>query len=417
MKQRFLNTEEVLVLTNHPQNQEAALEWRPFWPGNTLGEIITAHNLRCNGMLKEKTPGPFVECLPEITPALTINTFSAGAPADLSKTQSRVLKILLLDLDQSHYTPQALEPIINRLDHQNQITHLVQVSRASRPESRADYFANETCILRSEPEIFQRQTEFEAFLHAYRFSYENAWCGVIKNPLDAPCVEEVHKEPYIHPRRGHFLKPNSQEGRSVERVYREYRRRLPKLLADIRDVAMARRLMEDQVVNLGRTAAIQELLLTLIAERVRPRPGYRVSVRSIRMPLLDMQADRPLEMRELEQKRLIALHLIGSVGGLDQDKANALAELGIRGGIRYAVQFDRPDVWGKIAPVRNNLRIEQLTSELPGWRVKPRDCRVSLSEISIGLQIEESKTSHSSWEVANRYTRIENSRSVSIDNE
>lgn len=407
------NTEEVLVLTCTPQDLVTALEWRPFRQGNNLGEIITAHNLRCDGLMQKKTPETFVDCLPGIKPALTIGTCLADDTSNLTAERLSRVKILLLDLDSSKHNQQRMEPIRNQLAKGDRIYHLVQISRSSRPVSWAAFFGKNACILRSDPEVFQKQPEFEKFLHGFRDAYENAWTGVIRNPLDAPCLEKVYNEPYIHPSRGHFLKPQSKEGKSVERVYRDYQWALPNLLAGIRDVAIARRLPEDQAANLGRTAAIQELLLTLIAERARPNPGFPVSVNPIRMPLYYMPAARPLEMRELQKIRLVGLQLIKPIHELNAGHRETLADLGFSDGVRAVVHFDRPDVWDNINRHEGILKSKRFGAELPGWQVRLGNFQAGLSEISFSLSIEESL----SRDLEVQYSHMKNDTGVFAEND
>jgi len=390
MSQGLRNTEELLVLTCTPQDAITAIEWRPFKQGNKLGEIITAHNLRCHGLLQEKTPKAFVDCLPEIRPALTIGTCLAEETGNLDRDRLRRIKILLIDLDSDKHILRRLEPIKQQLAGLNRIFHLIQVSRSPRPVSWAGFFGEKVIVLKSDPEVITKQSDLEKFLHHYREAYENSWAGVIHNPLDAPCLEKKYREPYIHPSRSHFLRPGSEEGKSVERLYRAYRRGLPSLLSDIRDVAMARQIPEDQVANLGRSAAIQELLLTLITERMRPYPGYPISVNSIRMPLYDMPAVRPLEMREVQKARLLELKLLKPIRTLNPEQKGFLTELGFSDGMLTVIHFDGPAVWEKTSQLEGILKSESFSAELPSWPVKFENGQVGLNEVSFGLQIKES---------------------------
>ena len=392
MNKGVRNTEELLFLTCSPQDIVAALDWRPFKAGNTLGEIITAHNLRCDGLLQEKTPKAFVDCLPQVKPALKIGTCPARETGSLSADRLRQVKILLLDLDSDEQILERMEPIRKQLAGSDHMIHLVQVSRSPRPVSWAGYFDDQANILRSDPEVFTKQSELETFLHVFREVYEYGWAGVTLNPLDVPCLEVKHSEPYIHPSRGHFIKPDSKEGKSVERVYRNYRKALPNLLAAIRDVAMAHKLPADQAANLGRTSAIQELLLTLIAERARPFPGYPLSVQPIRMPLGDMPTAQPLEMKDLQITRLVGLRLVKLIQNLNEDDKMALAELGIVGETLAVVHTDRQEVWEKVKPVNEILESDIFTADLPGWPMKFKQGKVGLSEIAYGLNIEESRS-------------------------
>jgi hypothetical protein len=390
MKQGVRNTEELLVLTCTPKDTSAVIEWRPFKQGNTLGEIVTAHNLRCDGILQERTPKEFIECLPEIKPALTIGSCLAEDSDRLDGDRLGRVKILLLDLDSEEHTLQRMEPIKQQISKVDQMFYLVQVSRSSRPVSWAGFFGESRQILRTDPEICTKQSEMKKFLHQFREAYENGWMGVIRNPLDSPCLEKAYYEPYIHPSRGHFIKPDSEEGKSVARIYRTYRSRLPNLVSSVRDSAMARQLPADQVVNLGRTAAIQELLLTLIAERLRPSPRSPVSVSPIRMPLMDIPASQSMGLRDIRKIQLLGVHRLKPIHQLDESQLELLEELGMNHGVLTSIHFDRPEIWEHIDRMGDILKAEKFTAELPGWPVKYTSRQVGLNEVSFGLNIEES---------------------------
>ena len=413
MSQGVRNTEELLILTCTPQDTITALEWRPFRQGNTLGEIITAHNLRCAGLLQQNTPQTFADCLPEIKPALTIGTCLAEDVGEESPNRLAKVKILLLDLDSGDPSQERLRTIRNQLAKWDRIFHFIQVSRSTRSVSWARFFGEKACILRSDPEVFLKQSDMEKFLHVFRQTYEDGWAGVIQNPLDAPCQEKSHNEPYIHPSRGHFLKPDSKQGKSVERVYRDYRKALPNLLNDIRDAAMARQLPEDQVVNLGRTAAIQELLLTLIGERARRYTGGPVSVSPIRLPIYAVPSTHPLEMRELQQIHLVVLQLMKPLRDLDDSQREVVTELGFSDGVSAAVYFDRPEIREEINKLENIVKSDDIEGELPGWPMRPEKCRVGFNEYSFGLNIEESL----SKDMEVQYAQMSSETSVFAEND
>ena len=390
MNQGVRYTEELLVLTCTPIDTNTVIEWRPFKQGNTLGQIVTAHNLRCDGILQERTPKEFVDCLPEIKPALTIGSCLAENSDQLNADRLGKVKILVLDLDSEEHSLQRMEPIRQQLSEIDQMFYLVQVSRLSRPVSWAGFFGESSHILRTEPEIFTKQSEMEKFLHRFRGAYENGWAGVIRNPLDAPCLEKSYNEPYVHPSRRHFLKPDSREGKSVERIYRTYRSRYPNLVSSVRDTAIARQLPDDQVVNLGRTAAIQELLLTLIAERARPSSVSPVSVSPIRMPLKNIPVIQPVELSDLRAAQLVGVHRLKPIEQLDESHLSTLEELGMKYGVPTAIHHDHPDIWGRIEKMGDILKGEKFTAELPNWPAECTDRQVGLNEVSFGLDIKES---------------------------
>ena len=390
MNQGVRNTEELLVLTCSPKDAKAPIDWRLFKNGNTLGEMVTAHNLRLDGLLQLRTPKDFRDCLRGIKPALTIGACLAKDMVSQGSERFGNVKILLLDLDSGEMDLQRMELIGQHISDLKQVFHLVQVSRSSQPVSWAGFFADNSRLLPTEPDVFTKQAELENFLHHFRKVYEEAWMGVVDNPLDAPCLEKVYNEPYVHPSHGYFLKPGSKEGQSVERLYRLYRMRLAGLLMNIRDASIARHLSEQETTNLGRNAAMQELLLTLVAESARPQPDYPVSVEPIRRALSEIPADQPVGLKDLVKMRLLVTHRLKPVSLLDDQQKQLLIELGVSYGILTAVHYDQPEIWNKISQLEGIVKGERLTAELIDWPAK-RDFRpVRLNEVSVGLNIEES---------------------------
>ena len=392
MNQGVRNTEELLVLTCTPQDTDTVIEWRPFKHGNTLGEIVTAHNLRCDGILQERTPREFTDCLQDIKPAVTIGACVTGDSKDLDADRLGRVKILLLDLDSEDLSLERLEPLRQVLSSMDQMFHLIQISQSTRLVSWSGFFAQAGQILSTDPEVFTRQSEVEAFFHYFRETYENSWNGVIHNPLDAPCLERVYDEPYVHPSHGHFLKPDSEEGKSVERIYRTYRSRLPNLLTSIRDTAMMYSLPEDQVINLGRSAAIQELLLTLIAERTRPTPTTPVSVEAIRVPPKNIPAERSIGLKDLQKANLLAVHRLKPIRQLNDPQLEILERLGMNYGVTTSIHHDAHETRELISQMGDVLGSDKFTAELPVWPVSGAIRRFGLSEISFGLDIRESQS-------------------------
>ena len=411
MNQGLRNTEELLPLTCAIKDKAAILFWRPFKQGNTLGEIVTAHNLRCDGGLQEKTPRAFVDCLPEIKPALIIGLYLPEKASDMREERLRRVKIVLVGLDGDKRTTLHLDPLKQQLATSRHLVHLVQVSQRMRPVSWTSAFEEIPNVLSTKPEIFTRQSELERFLHRFRESYENGWAGVVRNPLDATCLERAYNEPYIHPSRGHFLNPKSKGGKSVERVYRAYRKQLPRLLSGIRDAALARQLHEEQTVNLGRAAAIQELLLCFVAEKWRPIPGYPLSIDPIRLSLLEIPADRPLEMNTVQKTRLIGLRLVRLIQDLSEHELEILAALGISAKALTVIHYDSHVVREKAKELGGILKSEPFTAALPDWPSRHKESQVSLNEVCFGLKNEESRLRKTEVQ----YARLTNKPGVVTD--
>jgi hypothetical protein len=390
MKQGSHWVEELLVLYQRPEEKAVVPGWRPFSEGDTLEEIVSDHNLHCQEIVKQKIPPHLLECAKAIRPSLKIIWGELDPKQRPGGLELGRPTILLLDLNTLQGDVNKLIPFRDILVRQRRLVHLVQVRRSIPATSIISFFEGAACILIAGQEVFERQTELEAFLATFRQVHGDSWAGIGQNPLDAPCQKGAYAEPYIHPRHGHFINSLSEEGESIRRVYLAYHDRLPALAAETRDVAMARKLPAEQAINLGRSAAIQELLLALVAERARQRPVYPVSVEAIRQPLFNVPADQPLELNQLKEVKLIAVHLRQVRLQPTPEECCQLDGLGLAKGAFVAVHHDQPALWERIQSLEGLVTAQTLTAELPGWQMLPSPCEVGLSEFSFGLRIEES---------------------------
>lgn len=383
-------TEKLLVAADDIPDNSAVLSWYPFGHGNTLEQIITAHNLRTEGELKGALPGPFADCLWEVAPAMVIST---GKVAEflLSPSGSRgPIKVVIFPLDGLDEPTDLLQPLLNLLLCQSQIVHFIQISQRSAYDSlrpRLDSTAN---LLSPDPEIFNKQADLEMFLHGLRESLVNVWQGIAQNPFDVRCPDSVFKDPHIYPRYGQFMKPSSRSEQLTARVCWEYNRVLARMAAEARDVAMARRLSHEGTINLGRTAAVQEFLLALIREQVRERPNYPVSVDGLRQSLFDLPVNEPFRLRDLQPATVVMVRLTGARSKPDIARSQALADLGFDSGAMAVLHFDLPHITARLEELKELVSVESLTVELPAWNSQKLAGQFGMSERSLGLRVEES---------------------------
>lgn len=390
MKQGSHWVEELLVLYRPPDERAGVPGWRPFREGNALEEIVSDHNLQCQELVKQNIPVQLLECIKAIRPSLKIVWRELDQDRRPGGLQLGRPTILLLDLDAFQGDMSKLAPFKDALARQRRLVHLVQVRRSFPAESLFPFFEGAACILSAGNEVCEQQSELEAFLTAFRQAHGDSWRGIGQNPFDAPCQKGAYTEPYVHPRHGYFITPLSEEGESIRRVYLAYHDKLPALAAQARDVAMARKLPAEQAINLGRSAAIQELLLALVAEKARRRPVYPVSVEAIRQPLFNVPVGQPFELNQLQEVKLVAVHLPHVRLQPTREECAQLDGLGLAKGAFAAVHHDRPALWEQIKRLQGLVTAETFTADLPGWQAAPGPCEVGLSEFSFGVRIEES---------------------------
>ncbi len=386
---RFM--ERLLVVADDIPGSIDALSWYPFGHGNSLEQILTAHNLRSEGELKGTLPRSFANYLQEVTPVLALTTGCLSNPAaSLVDDCPGDLKIIMLVLDSLGERPWQLDQLVDLLTGQSQILYLIQVCRDGTAESLLPLIDQVDNLLVIGPEIYSRQTELENFLHSFRETLVNIWRGIAQNPFDARCVNSVFKVPYINPRHGQFMKNDSRSEKAMDRMCREYNSVLPLLAAEARDVAMLRRLSMEQTVNLGRTAAIQEFLMSLIKEEVRKQPAYPVSVAGIRRSLFALPTDEPFKLRQLQPFNLTVIRLAGSRRQPDPYQCQILTDLGFDPGVTAVVHFGRPEIEVQLEALDDLVVVELFSAELPIWCSQKIPGQYNMSERSLGLRVEES---------------------------
>lgn len=390
MKQGSRWVEELLVLYWRPGERAGVPGWRLFKGGNTLEEIVSDHNLRCQSVIKSIIPAQLVGCVKAVQPSLKIVWIDLGQIQHHERLNIGRPTILLLDLDNLGEDWGKLASFWDALSRQRRLVHLAQVRASTSARALIPNLEDIPCLLLIGEGVFQKQSEFEAFLAAFCQAHADIWSGIAQNPFDAPCQKGAYTEPYVHPHHGHFINPMSEEREAIRRVYLAYHDSLPALAAQARDAALARNLPAEQVVNLGRSAAIQELLLAFVVEKARRSPVYPVSADGIRQSLFDIPAGKPCELNQLQEVTLVVIRLPHGRLQPTREECQHLAELGLAKGAFAAVHYDRPALWDKIEKLGDLVWAETFTAQLPDWQRAPGLGEVGLSENSFGVRIEES---------------------------
>lgn len=402
MEQRSHNPEAILVLTAGPADKTSLLEWRPFDYGDSLGEILLAYNHWCRQHLEEETAGLFPDCRYDMFPTLELVAHQVGSPLPDGGIFERV-RMVMVDLEAIGDQEEKLIPIQAKMACQNRVFHLIQVGDSVETKSKADFFGRETRLAITGPEVYLWQWELEELLSTYCQVHAWAWQGVALNPYDAPCSISTYNEPYVHPRHGHFIKPQSEDGLSIGRLYTNFHKTLPDLVATVRDAAIVRRLSESETLNLGRAAAAQEFLLFTTVDELSRDTGCSVSVDPIRKVLYTLPVDSPMDLGSLKDTRLLLLRVTKGEEQPPPAQQETLTRLGFSPSIMAVVNYDCPELWRQVETIPGLLTAEAFSAKLPAWNGEPNPCQIAFGETSFGVPIEESI----SKKVDNYYLRSE----------
>jgi len=395
MTQESYWIEELLILSKQPESmptgEGTVLDRCPFEHGQSFGDLIATYN-SCSRANSERTFFQFIDCVEKFAPTLPAVAWDLGESNQFELFKPGRTKIILLDLNAFQGKWDRLLPLREVIYQGNKLVHLLQFSRSTNIKSVAGFFDNLPRSLVIDGGLCRTPNELSSFMNTFCLVHVKAWQGIASNPYDTPCWDRVYNEPYVHPRHGHFIKPLGDEGNLVRRVYQSYYKALPELAIQIRDVAIARSMPAEQVIYLGRAAAVQELLLTLIAEQLRPRPDCLVSVEAIRSSLFDFPVDEQVESSKLQEDCLVEISPVPSNHQPTQEQQAELQALGLEGD-GVVVHRDRPELWRRLDSLQELVSTNLFTAELPAWDMKPGPYAVGFNETSFGIRIEESFSS------------------------
>jgi hypothetical protein len=369
MRKKYDPIEEVLALAVTPPGCRSVLDWCPFSGGDSLGDLIIAFNHRCQRRFELKVPGLLHQTGRGVPPILNVIPTDLAHIGELAYERLGRLKVIVLDLDAISNHEEELAWFREELAQSTHLFYLVQVSNEPEPVSFAEYFQDVAHILPTHPEIFQRQGEFEAFLDTICAYHLDAWRGINQNPLAFMAEpEEIADEV--------FERPVS----------------LTELAIAVRDAAMERELPEEQVVNLAQAAALQESVLGRIGQQLRPYPSHPMLFDAVRRPLAEIPAVWPFEVDDLYPASLLAVRFIPQRQVISEEQRLLLDELGFVDSSKPAtgVYFDEPGMCEQLDRLSGVVTVVPFTADWIHWEAGEAHFEGGLSEISLGIPIEES---------------------------
>jgi hypothetical protein len=385
----FVLSENVIVYTG--QMQESAggsSEWRPFSKGDQISALIADYNGRCKQTFRQALTGLNEGQVEKVIYFLNILPLHPQAALP-EKDQLWQTKIIVVDLATAQKAPELLADLVKRIADRPHVVHLVQIAEDKAVLPQTDLFRSLRYPAMSEPPVFENQPQLEAYLRQLLQTYLKAWEGATQNPFDKSRYVKSDGDPYVRPFRRQFVLSQSETGKAIRFMYRDYHTQLPDLVADVRDVALMRRLSPDQTVNLGRAAAIQEFTLIHIINQLDPSTKHWVSVDPIRQSLFEIPIDAPLKLDRIQKTGLLELSFVDDTQKLSPAVDEALRKLGFVGKVTRVVHFDRPEVCEQLEPLEGLLHIRPFNAEIPEWLEPSPPVGFSMTETALGIRIEE----------------------------
>ncbi|MEJ2747656.1 MAG: hypothetical protein P8183_07070 [Anaerolineae bacterium] len=385
----FVLAENVIVYTGRMQESAGSVsEWRPFSGGDQLSTLIIDYNDRCKQTFRQALTGLIEEQAEEAI--YFINILPLHPQAILpDQEQLWQTKIIIVDLATAQKAPGPLISLIERIADRPHVTHIIQIAKDATIPAQTDIFHSLRYPALSEPPVFHTQPQLETFLEQFLHTYLKAWEGAAQNPFDKSHYVTGNGNPYVRPYRRRFLQSQSETGKAIRFMYRDYHTQLPELVADVRDVALMRHLSPDQTVNLGRAAAIHEFTLIHIINQLDPGIKHWVSVDPIRQSLFEIPVDAPLKLDQIQKTGLLDLSRVVTDQKLPPAIEDALRKLGFVGKVTRVVCFDRPDVCEQLESLEGLVQIRPFSAELPAWLEPSPPVGFSMTETATGLHLGE----------------------------
>ena len=385
----FVLAENVIVYTGRIQESAGSVsEWRPFSGGDQISTLIADYNDRCKQTFRQALTGLIEEQAEEAIYFLNILPLYPQATLP-DQEQLWQTKIIVVDLAIAQKAPELLGSLIERIADRPHVVHLIQIAEDETAPPQTNIFQSLRYPALPEPPVIYTQPQFESFLEQFLHTYLKAWEGAVQNPFDKSHYVTGNGNPYVRPYRRQFLQSQSETGKAIRFMYRDYHTQLPDLIADVRDVALMRHLSADQTVNLGRAAAIHEFTLIHIINQLDPGIKQWVSVDPIRQSLFEIPVDAPLKLDQIQKTGLLELSRVVSDQKLSPAIEDSLRKLGFVGKVTRVVCFDRPDVCEQLESLEDLVQIRPFSAELPVWLEPSPPAGFGMTETALGVRIEE----------------------------
>lgn len=385
----FVLAEDVIVYTSQMQESAGGVsEWRPFSGGDQLSTLIANYNDRCKQMFRQILTGLIEEQVMAVIHFL--NIFPLHPQATLPDQEKLwQTKIIVVDLATAQKAPDLLASLVERIADHPHVIHLIQIAEDKTAPPQTVLFHSLRYPALSEPPVFYTQRQLESFFEQFLHAYLKAWEGAAQNPFDKSHHIIGNGDPYIRPYRRRFLQSQSETGKAIRFMYRDYHTQLPDLIADVRDVALVRHLSPDQTVNLGRAAAIQEFTLIHIINQLDPSTKHWVSVDPIRQSLFEIPVDAPLKLDQIQKTDLLELSRVVTSQKPALMAEDVLQKLGFVEKVSKVVCVAHPDIREQLESLEGLVRSRLFSAELPVWLAPPRPMGFIMTEAALGVRVED----------------------------
>jgi hypothetical protein len=344
----FNNFKGILALANKPETGTSIQDWCPFEGGSPLYKIVDKHNGKC--LQKYQSLGWLEEDIEKFGEGITVDNHDLSTLDQMRTKDLKQIDIILLSIDALDLSKKELEKSLQklklRLSKLDKKYFLLQVSHGTSASSQREKFIP-LAIIPSRPEIMPDQAAFEKWLETFSGFYYLALDSAFKSPIDV-------------------ISSSERRGPQIGRAISAHEKAIPAIASDARSLALYYGLSKRETVALSQRAAMQEFLLSCLAENVRTTGKHHIVFDSLRLPIEDIPF-RPLSIKPTMQKaKLIGLSLSGPTHDLTKEQSVILNDLGLKKG-SVVIQFDKKNIRNQIESLGDTVRTVNFSAQLPRW--------------------------------------------------
>jgi hypothetical protein len=336
----------LLALASPPGASSTILEWVPFPPGLTIGELIEKHNQACYAYYK-KIPWDD-ELIEDWAYGITVVQDSLSNLGELRRKTLEDIDIVIMDLGSVSGIPNEVARFAKKIAPRKRPFYISQVANSPAASSALGPFDTLPAIP-SQPPILQKQPELENYLECFYVSYGKAVDCIRQAPLPGG-GSLGDRGDSLRGELGGFLLTSS------------HRKLIPKLASELRDAVQMKNLTEKQTEDLARLAVGQEYRFANLSKQIELKSGTHVGMTGfnpVRKTILELDAQRYRKSPQLKTTRFLCLSLARDPDKLTDLEQRFLGDLGITKRQTAVVQFDKTTTRSLLDKIAGQVKVTE----------------------------------------------------------
>jgi len=346
MAAKIKNYMRLLALASPPKPSSTILEWVPFPPGLSIGDLIENHNQNCYKHYRDNNWTD--EDIENLACGITVVQDNLTNISELRRKTLEEIDIVMMDLGSVSKLSDELDKFSKKIAARKQPFHISQVANSPKDNSVLSYFKT-LPIIPSQPPILRSQSNLESYLDRFVDIY-------------VKIVNVFQQSP-----------PLDYSSRIPSAIFKDFmltspqRKDLPKLASELRDVALMKNLSEKQIGDLAQVAVAQEHLLTNLSGQIELKSGVQVGKTAfnvVRKPIIQLHAQEYKVFPKIKNAKFLYLSKLDDASKLTYEEKKTLGDLGIKKDQTAVVQFDTTAIRSLMGKVGDKLKVTEFKGKI-----------------------------------------------------